>query len=1144
MDDDDHTADLHVQNIHRLCRVCAYLVNPPSKKKKGSSSGPVSANLIKPLEYKQLFGIDLNLDQDALHPKMVCRSCYGRVSSFRRRKITPTFVKICQDIVNDVWTEFDLSTSAKDCKLCKHVSTFSQLKYQLKRRKSDNKHLTIKYKHESDHASTSASMLSSDEPIQDIESPLESDKALFDTSPTPSFNQTAVPTPSFQPVLPSPSFQQSALPSPSIRQSASPLTSFQQSALPSPSFQQSALPSPSFQQSALPSPSFQQSVFPSPSFQQSALPSPSFQQSALPSPSFRQSAVHLPSFQQQTLPIPYFETTLPVDSDHPSALTSSLLHQSALPSHSFQQAAVPPSSLQQATLPSNSLVSPQSEVPIIMPSLKPPSITPASAQQSATPQRRLHHQYIHDSVDHTTPPRHSQRGMQLSPSKSPLKRGYNKLRYDLKRSSIKDVKDSIDSLDKSKRLKIASGLITALMKEEGSTSIELPTGGSPFTIERQIKARKQSSEVSRETLRRRSKKMSKTRHIVAGKSNEANAVQQLAEINNAPKVQRDYVRTKLRKKYKVVINKKWGTKLQQHGSFSFSQMRKIRQFFRPHNVFFEGEQSVRKYLQKILPATIEVKHLLFDFPDPADPSDKNQIKRLAPLLRIGQLVRFVKCLITAYHANGLLKWRAGMPTNQIWVKLGADHGRDSFKVNIQIANVESPNSKLFTVMVGYAKVKDTPENLKLIFDEFKDEIRDLQTAVWEDKTIQVFLTGDYSFLANIYGLSGAAGTHFCLWCEKTLAEMRSTTSNKKAKQRDLEKMKKNYKDFISKGKGKKKASAAKCKNVVREPCLNIPISNVVPPSLHILLGVVKKHHDFIEMGCDEIDTDIIDETLNKRKHHQSGTPKLDSYIDKLKEKRKMALLLFRHKKILKKDTIQSKDEISKLIKQIDNALSKIRKEIYQLKKKKYPSRTGPVARHLDEILKQSNIELQAYHGRSFVGNHCVKYITEDVTKDLAMGIIEKTCEHTDSDKIRAKSKRLAQKLISVNSAFCTIYGHLSHCNAISEDEYLELKRYTKAYMKYYRRHLSRVYPKLHFLEEHCLEWIGKYRLGMGLFSEHGCEQLHKSIRVLELQSHGIANKVERMSCVLKKHLMQVAPELISLMPSTKKRPRQKKTKWC
>ena len=85
-------------------------------------------------------------------------------------------------------------------------------------------------------------------------------------------------------------------------------------------------------------------------------------------------------------------------------------------------------------------------------------------------------------------------------------------------------------------------------------------------------------------------------------------------------------------------------------------------------------------------------------------------------------------------------------------------------------------------------------------------------------------------------------------------------------------------------------------------------------------------------------------------------------------------------------------------------------------------------------------------------------------------------------------------------------------------------------------------PKLHFLEEHCIDWIDNYRF-CGLFNDQGGERLQKSIRILERQSHGIPGEEARMFCVLRKHLCEVAPELISLMPKTKRRPKKEK-KWC
>ena len=57
--------------------------------------------------------------------------------------------------------------------------------------------------------------------------------------------------------------------------------------------------------------------------------------------------------------------------------------------------------------------------------------------------------------------------------------------------------------------------------------------------------------------------------------------------------------------------------------------------------------------------------------------------------------------------------------------------------------------------------------------------------------------------------------------------------------------KKHHKDFKTKGKGKLSA-ASSYKNCIHEPLLDLNISHVCPPYLHILLGIVKKHSDLLE----------------------------------------------------------------------------------------------------------------------------------------------------------------------------------------------------------------------------------------------------------------------------------------------------------
>ena len=64
--------------------------------------------------------------------------------------------------------------------------------------------------------------------------------------------------------------------------------------------------------------------------------------------------------------------------------------------------------------------------------------------------------------------------------------------------------------------------------------------------------------------------------------------------------------------------------------------------------------------------------------------------------------------------------------------------------------------------------------------------------------------------------------------------------------------------FTTKGKGKK-TKAALYHNCVREPLWDLPIRCVCPPYLHVLLGIVKRHHDLLETACHELDIGIAKE---------------------------------------------------------------------------------------------------------------------------------------------------------------------------------------------------------------------------------------------------------------------------------------------
>ena len=56
-------------------------------------------------------------------------------------------------------------------------------------------------------------------------------------------------------------------------------------------------------------------------------------------------------------------------------------------------------------------------------------------------------------------------------------------------------------------------------------------------------------------------------------------------------------------------------------------------------------------------------------------------------------------------------------------------------------------------------------------DDLKTQIDELGAMTWQDKVIKVFVFGDFWFLSKLYGISGPAGTHPCLWCHTTTVDM-------------------------------------------------------------------------------------------------------------------------------------------------------------------------------------------------------------------------------------------------------------------------------------------------------------------------------------------------------------------------------------
>lgn len=119
---------------------------------------------------------------------------------------------------------------------------------------------------------------------------------------------------------------------------------------------------------------------------------------------------------------------------------------------------------------------------------------------------------------------------------------------------------------------------------------------------------------------------------------------------------------------------------------------------------------------------------------------------------------------------------------------------------------------------------------------------------YRGKTIRVFLSGDYEFLCNMFGLSGASGKktitgnshnyyhmkiligrHCCLWCLIKSEELKNPPAN--VPSRSTGSILSDHRSFIADGGNLKRAK--NFNNCVREPFFKIPLNQVRIDTINI-----------------------------------------------------------------------------------------------------------------------------------------------------------------------------------------------------------------------------------------------------------------------------------------------------------------------
>ncbi|XP_022111491.1 uncharacterized protein LOC110990703 [Acanthaster planci] len=137
--------------------------------------------------------------------------------------------------------------------------------------------------------------------------------------------------------------------------------------------------------------------------------------------------------------------------------------------------------------------------------------------------------------------------------------------------------------------------------------------------------------------------------------------------------------------------------------------------------------------------------------------------RDVPFVHIKNLVSLVMDYLETHDRCGSLTWHNGViPKNEVWTIIGGDKGGKSFKMSFQIVNTYHPNSLQNTVVFACFEGDDSIINLQTTLPPVLEQVSQLIGQKWRDKTLHLFIFGDYELLTKMYGICSCNARYCCL----------------------------------------------------------------------------------------------------------------------------------------------------------------------------------------------------------------------------------------------------------------------------------------------------------------------------------------------------------------------------------------------
>ncbi len=602
------------------------------------------------------------------------------------------------------------------------------------------------------------------------------------------------------------------------------------------------------------------------------------------------------------------------------------------------------------------------------------------------------------------------------------------------------------------------------------------------------------------------------------------------------------------------VSKEEALALKTTAELSWSKLRKINRFYSNKGVNHEGEKSVRSFKQEILGDHLETVTMDFKVKDEESPYGRDGyviVKQPCTLAK--SLKDVIMHQLDQLHKKNKLTWHGGkIPEDQIWVKLDGDKGGDisTTKCGFQIVNVEKPNSPANHVLICQFPAADSMHNLEVALERFGPEIPEIKAAVWNGKSLKLFIAGDLDWYYKNEGLGGGSGMCPCPWCVIPKSEMQFKPSER-AKgyyaRRTLKRIREQFEKYKEAGCPRKKQS--QYENVVNKPILDIEPEDYCPSELHITMGSTKRVEGHYVIDLHGLDFDI-GESLAQFDIALGKTP-FDTFVSVKK------FILITEERLLEiedeLDDLRGEDDGTLTLEEINEYVEKLNEEKVQLltrqadleAKLKLPSQeAGPLVHAHEKVLKKHGIVKQRFHGKSFIGNDCHTYLKEEVYTDVFDTMVE-TCKTLTGDpEIINRAQVIAQKYKEEKRLYSIIHRLIAHSKHVPSSNLPVIQEAIDSYLEYYRREFpnSSIPVKYHILEDHIVDWLRRYPFGFGLLGEQGAESVHAFVNRITPNYHAVRSSEKQQQLIVEDQHLKCSPHLVGLVPEPNQQKNTAKSK--